>query len=158
MNSAWFIIAIPLILFVLCVVISFYVNMLIQEHEYQAECKLANINDLFYLKQNNSDEFIKEAEFILKYLKNKSYSEFYEFRYGKSKHNRGYYLVGYTSKTNAKIYFPCHNIMGNYGYPDYYLKDMNGVEKYYIDLLWRELNYMLKEKIRLDEYKSKKEL
>ena len=157
MNSTLFIIITPVLLFVLCVVIAVCVDMRFKEYEYQAEFKLTHLNDLFYLKKDNSDEFIKEAEFILKYLKNKSYSEFYEFRYGKSKHNKGYYLVGYTNRTNAKRYFPCHNIMGNYGYPDYYLKDMDVVRTYYIDLLWRELNSMYKEKIIIDEYNERKE-
>ena len=47
--------------------------------------------------------------------------------------------------------------MGNYGYPDYYLKDMNEVKTYYIDLLWRELSNMNKEKKRFDEYDERRE-
>ena len=142
---------------ILRVAIVVWSDMRFKEREYQAESKLTNINDLHYLKNNNSDEFIKEAEFILKYLKNKHYSEFYEFCYSRSKHNKGYYIIGYTNITNSKRCFPCHNIMGNYGYPDYYLKDMNEVKTYYIDLLWRELTNMYKEKKRFDEYDERRE-
>ena len=142
---------------ILRVAIVVWSDMRFKEREYQAESKLTNINDLYYLKNNNSDEFIKEAEFILKYLKNKHYSEFYEFCYSRSKHNKGYYIIGYTNITNSKRCFPCHNIMGNYGYPDYYLKDMNEVKTYYIDLLWRELSNMNKEKKRFDEYDERRE-
>ena len=146
-----------LFLLILRVAIVVWSDMRFKEREYQAESKLTNINDLYYLKNNNSDEFIKEAEFILKYLKNKHYSEFYEFCYSRSKHNKGYYIIGYTNITNSKRCFPCHNIMGNYGYPDYYLKDMNEVKTYYIDLLWRELSNMNKEKKRFDEYDERRE-
>ena len=146
-----------LFLLILRVAIVVWSDMRFKEREYQAESKLTNINDLYYLKNNNSDEFIKEAEFILKYLKNKRYSEFYEFCYSRSKHNKGYYIIGYTNITNSKRCFPCHNIMGNYGYPDYYLKDMNEVKTYYIDLLWRELTNMYKEKKRFDEYDERRE-
>ena len=146
-----------LFLLILRVAIVVWSDMRFKEREYQAESKLTNINDLYYLKNNNSDEFIKEAEFILKYLKNKHYSEFYEFCYSRSKHNKGYYIIGYTNITNSKRCFPCHNIMGNYGYPDYYLKDMNEVKTYYIDLLWRELTNMYKEKKRFDEYDERRE-
>ena len=146
-----------LFLLILRVAIVVWSDMRFKEREYQAESKLTNINDLYYLKNNNSDEFIKEAEFILKYLKNKCYSEFYEFCYSRSKHNKGYYIIGYTNITNSKRCFPCHNIMGNYGYPDYYLKDMNEVKTYYIDLLWRELSNMNKEKKRFDEYDERRE-
>ena len=146
-----------LFLLILRVAIVVWSDMRFKEREYQAESKLTNINDLYYLKNNNSDEFIKEAEFILKYLKNKCYSEFYEFCYSRSKYNKGYYIIGYTNITNSKRCFPCHNIMGNYGYPDYYLKDMNEVKTYYIDLLWRELSYMNKEKKRFDEYDERRE-
>ena len=146
-----------LFLFILWVAIVVWSDMRFKEREYQAESKLTNINDLHYLKNKNSDEFIKEAEFILKYLKNKHYSEFYEFCYSRSKHNKGYYIIGYTNITNSKRCFPCHNIMGNYGYPDYYLKDMNEVKTYYIDLLWRELTNMYKEKKRFDEYDERRE-
>ena len=146
-----------LFLLILRVAIVVWSDMRFKEREYQAESKLTNINDLYYLKNNNSDEFIKEAEFILKYLKNKCYSEFYEFCYSRSKYNKGYYIIGYTNITNSKRCFPCHNIMGNYGYPDYYLKDMNEVKTYYIDLLWRELSNMNKEKKRFDEYDERRE-
>ena len=146
-----------LFLLILRVAIVVWSDMRFKEREYQAESKLTNINDLHYLKNNNTDEFIKEAEFILKYLKNKRYSEFYEFCYSRSKHNKGYYIIGYTNITNSKRCFPCHNIMGNYGYPDYYLKDMNEVKTYYIDLLWRELSNMNKEKKRFDEYDERRE-
>ena len=146
-----------LFLLILRVAIVVWSDMRFKEREYQAESKLTNINDLYYLKNNNSDEFIKEAEFILKYLKNKHYSEFYEFCYSRSKYNKGYYIIGYTNITNSKRCFPCHNIMGNYGYPDYYLKDMNEVKTYYIDLLWRELSNMNKEKKRFDEYDERRE-
>ena len=146
-----------LFLLILRVAIVVWSDMRFKEREYQAESKLTNINDLYYLKNNNSDEFIKEAEFILKYLKNKCYSEFYEFCYSRSKYNKGYYIIGYTNITNSKRCFPCHNIMGNYGYPDYYLKDMNEVKTYYIDLLWRELSNMYKEKKRFDEYDERRE-
>lgn len=146
-----------LFLLILRVAIVVWSDMRFKEREYQAESKLTNINDLHYLKNNNSDEFIKEAEFILKYLKNKRYSEFYEFCYSRSKHNKGYYIIGYTNITNSKRCFPCYNIMGNYGYPDYYLKDMNEVKTYYIDLLWRELTNMYKEKKRFDEYDDRRE-
>ena len=47
--------------------------------------------------------------------------------------------------------------MGNYGYPDYYLKDMNEVRTYYIDLLWRELNYINTEKKSIDNYNESRE-
>ena len=146
-----------LFLLILRVAIVVWSDMRFKEREYQAESKLTNINDLYYLKNNNSDEFIKEAEFILKYLKNKCYSEFYEFCYSRSKYNKGYYIIGYTNITNSKRCFPCHNIMGNYGYPDYYLKDMNEVKTYYIDLLWRELSNMNKEKKIFDEYDERRE-
>ena len=146
-----------LFLLILRVAIVVWSDMRFKEREYQAESKLTNINDLYYLKNNNEDEFIKEAEFILKYLKNKCYSEFYEFCYSRSKYNKGYYIIGYTNITNSKRCFPCHNIMGNYGYPDYYLKDMNEVKTYYIDLLWRELSNMNKEKKRFDEYDERRE-
>ena len=157
MNSTWIIIVTPIILFVLCIIVAFFVNIRFRENEYQAECKLIDINNLLNLKNNNSDEFIKEAEFILKYLKNKSYSEFYDIRYSKSRHNNGYYLVAYTSRINSKRCFPCSNIMGNYGYPDYYLKDMDEVRAYYIDLLWRELSYMNKERKKFAEYNERRE-
>lgn len=146
-----------LFLLILRVTIVVWHDMRFKEREYQAESKLTNINDLHYLKNNNSDEFIKEAEFILKYLKNKRYSEFYEFCYSRSKHNKGYYIIGYTNITNSKRCFPCYNIMGGYAYPDYYLKDMNEVNSYYIDLLWRELVNMNKEKKRYDEYDERRE-
>ena len=157
MNSTWIIITALVMLLILRVVIAVYSDIRFKKREYQAEYKLMHINDLLYLKNHAPDEFIKEAEFILKYLKNKRYSEFYEFCYSRSKHNKGYYIIGYTNITNAKRCFPCHNIMGNYGYPDYYLKDMNEVKTYYIDLLWRELVNMNKEKKRYDEYDERRE-
>ena len=158
MNSTFFIITAPLMLFVLCVIIAVWIDMRFKEREYQAEYKLTHIGDLSYLKNHNTDKFIEEAEFILEYLKNKRYSEFHKFRYVESKHhNSCYYLVGYTSRTNTKKCFPCHNIMGNYGYPDYYLKDMDEVRTYYVDLLWRQLSNMNKEKKRFDEYDKRRE-
>ena len=103
MNSTFFIITAPLMLFVLCVIIAVWIDMRFKEREYQAEYKLTHIGDLSYLKNHNTDKFIEEAEFILEYLKNKRYSEFHKFRYVESKHhNSCYYLVGYTSRTNTK--------------------------------------------------------
>ena len=158
MNGTWIIIT-ALILFVLVVVISVWSDIRFKERQEQAEYKLMHINDFLYLKNHAPDKFIEEAQFILKYLKNKRYSEFCEFRYAESKHNNGcYYIIGYTSRTGAKKCFPCHNIMGSYAYPDYLLKDMNEVNSYYIDLLWRELINMNKEKKRYDEYDERREL
>lgn len=141
----------------ICFAIGFGVDLYYQNKADEAENKLIDINRLRALKHTNDNEFITEAEFILKYLKNKSYSEFYEFRYSKSRHNKGYYIIGYTSRTDSKRCFPCNNIMGNYGYPDYYLKDMNEVRTYYIDLLWRELSYMNTEKKSIDNYNESRE-
>lgn len=144
-------------LLLICFCIDFSIDSYYKHKTDEAENKLIDIDRLRVLRNTNEDEFIKEAEFILKYLKNKRYSEFYEFCYSRSKHNKGYYIVGYTNITNSKRCFPCHNIMGNYGYPDYYLKDMNEVKTYYIDLLWRELSNMNKEKKRFDEYDERRE-
>ena len=144
-------------LMLICFAIGFGIDSYYQNKADKAENKLIDIDRLRMLKNTNENEFIKEAEFILKYLKNKRYSEFYEIRYGKNKHNKGYYLVAYTNRTNSKRFFPCHNIIGNYGYPEYYLKDMNEVKTYYIDLLWRELNDMNKEKKKYDEYVESRE-
>ena len=144
-----------LLLILICFDIGFSIDS--QHKTDEAENKLIDIDRLRVLRNTNKDEFIKEAEFILKFLKNKRYSEFYKFCYSRSKHNKGYYIIGYTNITNSKRCFPCHNIMGNYGYPDYYLKDMNEVNTYYIDLLWRELSNMNKEKKRFDEYDERRE-
>ena len=141
----------------ICFVIGFGIDSYYQNKADEAENKLINIDRLRVLKHTNENEFINEAEFILKYLKNKRYSEFYEFRYSESKHNKGYYIIGYTSRTDAKKCFPCYNIMGNYGYPDYYFTDLNNVRIYYIDLLWRELSYMYKEKKSIDNYNESRE-
>ncbi len=145
------------ILLLICFAIGFSVDLYYQNKADEAESKLIDINRLRVLRNTNTNEFISEAEFILKYLKNKSYSEFYDIRYRESRLNKGYYLVGYTSRSSSMKYFPCDNIMGNYGYPDYYLKDMDEVRTYYIDLLWRELNYMYKEREKTNKYNERRE-
>lgn len=157
MISPWILIVGGIVLLFICFGTGFGVDSYYQNKADEAENKLIDINRLRVLRNTNENEFISEAEFILKYLKNKRYSEFYEFRYSKSKHNKGYYIIGYTNRTDSKRCFPCHNIMGNYGYPDYYLKDMDEVRTYYIDLLWRELSYMNTEKKRIDKYNESRE-
>ena len=156
--STWTLIGGGILLFLICISIGFG----IEEHNFSkeslAECKLVDLNHLNYLRTNNPSEFIKEAEYIFKHLKNKRYSEFKQFRYGESKHGYGYYIVGYKNRFDSKRFFPHHNIMGDYMCPEYYLKTLDDVNEYYIDLLWRELNYMVKEKKRFDEYDKHSEL
>ena len=42
--------------------------------------------------------------------------------------------------------------------PEYYLKTLDEIHEYYVDLLWHELNYMIKEKKRFDKYGKRSEL
>lgn len=159
MISSWIIIG-GILLFVMCISIGFW----IEEHNFSkastslAEYKLADLKHLAYLRTNDPREFIKEAESIFKNLKNKRYSDFKNFCYGESKHGYGYYIIGYTSRFNSKRFFPHHNIMGDSICPEYYFETLDEANKYYVDLLWHELNYMNKEKKRFDEYDKRSEL
>lgn len=158
MISPWILIIGGIVLLFICFGIGFGVDSYYQNKADEAVNKLLDIDRLRVLKNTNESEFICEAEFILKHLENKRYSEFKKFQYGESKHGHGYYIVGYTSRFDSKRFFPHHNIMGDSMYPEHYLKTLDEVHKYYVDLLWRQLNYMLKEKNRLDEYDRRSEL